>query len=375
MKPLASFTYIKSNKKKVLPSFVCTIASVFLIYIFGLLLYGSFDDFNKLSINLLDKCTFIYSNSIDKPLSDNINDNINDDENIKDVVPMLGMNNSFNYSAVFGNSGSSSFIMYSEDVERGLKNLDIELVQGNIPENNKSEIILPEEMAKQYKLKIGDYIDNDTSKSIKVNKTYKLVGITRGDSWLPIVCDVGDITREDALKYGMILFFKNNNNKDINKKLSNLNDKNIVIQEYETTKDMMGQAIASMNFLYVSLDIVIIFVLSVSLSNLNYIVFLNRRNEFAVLKTIGTSKYKLKGKLFKENLLVCFAGFIFGIVLTMGITEILNIVVWEPNGQHIAIFRISSILVALIVPISVSLLSMASSLREFNKLDIDSLNS
>lgn len=374
MKPLSSFTYIKSNIKKVLPSFICTIISVFLIYIFGLLLYGSVDDFNKTGPNILNKGTMIYSSSLENPLSDKIKDYIYNDDNIKDMTPMLVSNNSFSYNAVFGNVGMDSYILYSEDVEKVLKNLDIKLVQGVIPQNNKDEILLPEELAKQYNVKVGDFIDNEKSKSVRVNKTYKLVGITKGDAWIPIVCDVGNTKRQDALNYGMMFFLKDSSNMKVNDKIAALKDKNVVIQDYKTVKELMDQAISGFNFLYIALDIVILLVLIISLSNLNYIVFLNRKSEFAILATIGISKSKLKRKLFKENLMVCSIGFIFGILLTLFITSILNITVWGPEGQHIAIFRLTSFLVALIVPIAVSILSMLSSVKEFNKLNMDCLN-
>ena len=374
MKPLSSFNYIKSNVKKVLPSFISTILSVFLIFIFGLLLYGSVETFDKVGTNIFKKGTIIYSNSDENPLSDKMREYIYNDDNVKDIIPMIGTNNSFNHNAAFGNVGINSNIFYSEDVETVLKNFDIKLLEGAIPGNNKDEILLPEEMVKQYNLKVGDYIDNKTNKSIRVAKTYKLVGITKGNVWIPIVCDVGNLKREEALKYGIMFFFKDTNNMKINDKIIDLKENNVVIQEYKTIKDEIDQMIKGINLLYIFLDIVIILVLIISLSNLNYIVFLNRKNEFAILETIGISKSKLKKKLFKENFLVCLIGFVVGILINMFITFILNVTIWEPKGQHLAIFRLTSFLVALIVPVTVSIFSMISSIKELKKLNMNSLN-
>ncbi|WP_461205485.1 ABC transporter permease [Clostridium sp. DL1XJH146] len=374
MRPLSSYIYIKSNIKKILPSFISTIISVLLIFIFGLLLYSCIDDFNKISTNIMEKGTYVFSNSIEHPLSENIKDYIYNDDSIKDVVPMLGYSNSFNYNAAFGNVGTQAAVMYSEDVEKTLKYFEIQLVEGVIPRNNKDEILLPEEYVKQYGLKLGDYINNDTSKSVVVEREYKLVGITKGNRWVPIVCDVGDLKRQDALNYGMMYFFNDNSNMEINDDIIALDEENVVIQDYNTVKELMDEIASGIDFLYFSLDIVILLVLIISLSNLNYIVFLNRKNEFAILGTIGFSKAKLRWKLFKENLIVCFVGFTIGIGLTSLITYILNIVIWLPQGQYVQIFRGDSFLIALIVPVAVSILSMLSSVREMNKLDMDSLN-
>lgn len=374
MKPLSSLTYIKGNPKKVLPSFICTIISVFLIYLFGLLLYGSVNDFNKLTVNYVNNGTFIYSNNVNKPISDKIAEKIKNDSNISDTIPFLGLNNSFGYKAAFGGASTESFNLYSEDVQGFLKKLNLKLVSGTIPKNNADEIILPLELARQYKLKTGDYINTDTNPDIRVDKTYKLVGITSGDAWVPIVCDVGTVKREDAEKYGMLYFFKDPSNKKLNDSLTALKDKNLVIIDYKSVKDGMDQLTSSINFLYGALAVIILIVLCLSLGNLNYIVFLNRKSEFSILKTIGFSTFKLRRKLFIENVLVCIAGFIVGIGVTFITVELLNIAVWQPAGQNIPVFRSDSLLVALIIPAAVSLISMLSSIREFNKLSYETLN-
>jgi putative ABC transport system permease protein len=374
MKPLACYTYIKGNKRKVLPSFICTIISVFLVYLFGLLLYGSIEDFNKTSINLVDKGTFIRANNIDKPIGDKIISKIQKDPNVSEVLPMIGYNNSFSYVAPFGNSGTSSFIFYSEDVKQVLKNLKLELVEGTIPKNNSNELLMPIELVKQYKLKLGDYLNNKTNENMQLNNTYKLVGITKGDVILPIVCDVGTTKRDIALKYGLFFFFKDCSNKSLNDRLIALKDKTIVILEYNSEKGEMDQIASGIDFMYIAIDIIILLVLCLSLGNLNYIIFLNRKKEFAILDAIGFSKGKLRRKLFKENTLVCLVGFLVGIAFTTLVAIMLNVVIWNPDGKNIAIFRASSMMVAFIIPVAVAIISMISSVREFNKLSYESLS-
>lgn len=373
MKPLSSFTYIKNNPKKVLPSFICTIISVFLIYLLGLLLYGSVDDFCKTGVNLARNSTFIFSNNPNNPISEKIIKEIKEDDSVSDIIPMLGMSNHFNYQAAFGNTGTNSFNFYSEDLEKVLKNLNLKLVEGTLPRNNSNEILLPQELAKQFKLKVGDYINNESNEGIRVSKTYKLVGLTQGDVWIPIVCDVGEISSEKAMGLGLVYFFEDNS-MALNDKITALKVKNVVIQEYNSIKSEMDELISSMDVLYAALCILIITVLCISLGNLNYIVFLNRLNEFGILSTIGFSKSRLRRKIFKENLIVCLVGYVLGIGLTTLIVQLLNLAYWNPNGQHVPIFRMDSMLISLIIPIFVSLFSMISSVREFNKLEVTVIN-
>jgi putative ABC transport system permease protein len=373
MKPLSSYTYIKNNKRKVLPSFICTIISVFLIYLFGLLLYGSVDDFNKASVNVVKNSTFIISASADKPISDKIIEDIKSDNNVKDVFPSLGLNNRFSFQAAFGTMSVDGFVFYSEDIKKILEDLNIELIEGTIPKNNEHELLMPIELMKQHKLKIGDNINNNTNLSLNLDRTYKIVGITKGEAWIPITCDVGNIKREDCMRHGLVYCFKDPKNMKLNDRLVALKDKSISITEYKSINNEMTELVSSMNFLYAALDIIILLVLCISLGNLNYIVFLNRKNEFGVLATLGISKAKLRLKLFKENSLVCIAGYVIGIAITTLVCKLINIAVWNPNGQNVPIFRLSSLLIALIIPIVVSVISMISSIKEFNKLSYEDL--
>jgi putative ABC transport system permease protein len=310
MKPLSSITFIKGNIKKVLPSFICTMISVFLVFLFGLLLYGSVDDFRKPNDNIFKKLSIVYTSDQHRQISEKISRMIKDDNNVSKVIPMAGFNNSFNYHAAVGNAGGiNSIIMCSKDVKAILKNVKLKLVRGKIPNDNKHEIILPNEFMKQYNLRLGQYINNSTNPDMTLQRRYKVVGITEGDAFLPIVCDVGKAKRSYLERYGMIFFFKDAGNKKLDDKMTNLKDKNAVILEYKSMKENIDQILSSMNLLYISLSTIILIVVCISLGNLNYIVFINRKNEFSVLNAIGYSKARLRRKLFFENIIVCAAGY------------------------------------------------------------------
>ncbi len=375
MKPLSSITFIKGNIKKALPSFICTMISVFLVFLFGLLLYGALDDFRKPNDNIFKKLSIVHTSDQHGQISEKISRMVKEDNNVSKVVPMAGFNNSFNYRAAFGNAGGiNSAILYSKDVKTILKDVNLKLVRGKIPNDNKHEIVLPSEFIKQYNLKLGQYIDNSTNPDMTLQRRYKIVGITEGDAFLPIVCDVGKAKRSDIKKYGIAILFKDAGNKNLDDKITNLKDKNVVIMEYKSIKENIDQVLASMNFLYLALSTIILIVVCISLGNLNYIVFINRKNEFSVLNAIGYSKSRLRRKLFFENIIVCVAGYAAGICFTLLITYLLNITVWQPKGQNIPIFRPSAMLVAFIIPVVVSIFTLISTIKEFNRLSYENLN-
>lgn len=75
-----------------------------------------------------------------------------------------------------------------------------------------------------------------------------------------------------------------------------------------------------------------------------------------------------------ENLSVNILGYVIGIAFTILVVEILNITVWEPNGQYIYSLRIGSMIVALLVPILVSVISMISPLKDLKAMNYECIN-
>ncbi len=185
----------------------------------------------------------------------------------------------------------------------------MKLVEGKLPIENKNEIIIPKRYALQNKLKIGDYIGSEVSSSYTIKGKFKVSGITDGPVMLGVISDNKEnIPRDKVLKHSILYSVKDIKDKNLINYLSKDTPKNVLIMDYYSASKQIDSVIKSVNALSHMLNMIIIIVLCISLGNLNYINFLNRKYEFGVLLAIGYKKSTLYFKLWKENCHCMFIG-------------------------------------------------------------------
>jgi putative ABC transport system permease protein len=159
----------------------------------------------------------------------------------------------------------------------------------------------------------------------------------------------------------------------INDELTSIKENKVTIMDYKSAYDQMSEVLMAMNSLKFILNFIVIIVLCISIGNLNYILFLNRKDEFGILTAIGYKKTTLYMKLLKENIVLNLLGFIVGIVFTIIVVELLNIVVFEPKGQYVYSFHVGSMLTAFLIPLAVTISNMISPLRTLKAMDYECL--
>lgn len=374
MKPLSTATYLRNNKRKVLPGLISMIFSVFLVYFFSILLYSTTNAIKLSTMNLVERATLVSSNT-KEPISESIIEKLRSNENCGDIIPIISSAGSFKYNSAFGGMTVDSYNIYPQYEEKLLDIFELKLVEGKLPSPDSKEIAVPLKYAKQNKLKVGDYIGKDPELNAFFNKKYKISGILDGPVITGFTAEPNEAADPDRTHlYSLVYSLKDRNNRAINDELVNAAGKNIKVIDYETTKNEMEPIGKSMNSLAYILDFIIIIVLGISLSNLNYIVFLNRRNEFAVMTAIGYKKSTLYKKLLKENLTLYSVGFAAGILFTIVVVELLNVAVWMPNGQYVSSIEPAHMATAFIVPVVVAFINMISPLRELKSMTYECLS-
>lgn len=369
MNPLSAFKYIKNNFNRTIPIIISMIVGVLLIYIFSLLVQSSSEIIHTATINFDDKYAAIFSTS-KEPIPQDLIDRINSDSNVSYVIPYQGVNGYLNYEAAFGSMTINSFNLQEKDISKLLNSLDVKLVQGTLPRENSQEIILHKRFALQNKLKVGDYIGSEVSSLYPLQGKYKISGIMDGPVMISVISEnQHNISSDVLLKHSMLIRIKDIKNKDLINYLTKNSPKNVLIMDYYSDCEQIADISNVINSLSISLTACIILVLCISLGNLNYISFLNRKYEFGVLAAIGYRKSSLYFKLWKENSFICLIGYAAGIAISTIIAYILNITVFQPNGKLIPLWCASGMLTAFFIPFFVSFLSLIAPARELKRSD------
>lgn len=373
MKPLSTVTYLKRNAKKVLPCFVCMVLGVFLVYFFSVILYSSIYGLNQSSLVMLEKVIALRSNNKDS-ISDKTLNKIEGCSNVDTVIPIISGIGSFEYKSPFGQISTEGFNVFEEDIPKILKIFDVKLVEGRLPSPNSNEVIIPLKIAKQNKIKIGDCIGKKPDLNIALNKKYTVCGIVDGAANIMLTSNARGFKREEVVKHSLIFSLKDKNDKRINDELVSMKEKNVTIIDYKSAYDQLKESLIVTNSLKITLNFIVIIVLCISISNLNYILFSNRKNEFSILTAIGYKKATIYKKILKENITLNLLAFITGILMTITVVELLNIVVFKPRGQYVYSFHINSMATAFLVPFFVSISSMISPLRTLKTMDYGCFN-
>lgn len=373
MKPLSTVTYFKNNVKKMLPGFICMALGVFIIYFFSIIVHSSIIEINRGSLNMFEKVTSVRSNTKD-PIPDKILNEIKECSNVEYIIPIISDIGSFKYKSPLGDINTCGLNVFEEDIPKLFKIFDIKLVKGKLPSANSNEVLIPLKIAKQNKINVGDYLSKDDESNVILNKKYKVCGIIDGNVDAMITTNSGQIKKEEALNHSLIFSLKDKDNKMINDELMTAGKNKVTIIDYKSVYGELNEILKVMNSVKFALNFIVVTVLCISLSNLNHILFSNRKEEIAILCAIGYKKTTIYKKLLKENVALNLLAFVFGIVFTIIVVELLNIVIFKPNGQYVYSFHISSIFNAFSIPVFVSISNMILPLRNLKSMNYKCLN-
>jgi putative ABC transport system permease protein len=354
---------------KTLPILIAMMVSVLLIYFFSLVTKSTIETSKLATTNFFSKYTIVSSNN-DESIPKDYLDKITNDNNVGHIIPLISEYGYLQYSNIFGGMSIDVLNLYEEDISRVITTLNMKLIEGKLPIENKNEIIIPKKYAVQNKVKIGGYIGSEVSSTYTIKGKFKVSGITDGPVMLALVSDnKKDVSRDTVIKHSILFSVKNIEDKSLINYSSKNILKNVLVMDYYSSSKQENEMLNSYNSLSYMLNMIIILVLCISLGNLNYINFINRKYEFGVLSAIGYKKSTLYFKLWKENSTVCLSGYIGGIVLSTCVASILNLTVLYPSGKFIPIWSVSGAGEALIVPIFVSFLSLIAPIKELRKTD------
>lgn len=362
MKPLGTGTYLKSNVKKIFPQFICILLSVYFVYLISVVFYSSIYGMNSYGLNMMRDSIIVDTNSKYK-LPEAALNMLKSNSARGEVIPIVNISGKFQYNSILTYSDGNVLNVFGKDLKKLLNLFHMKVVKGRLPQNGKNEIILPMNFAKQNKINIGEHLGNNSNLNLSFDDDYKVVGIIDGPCSFIVTSSNIKISRNEALRHHIIVPLKSENQAKAVKKLENIAGKNITISDYETLKKQLSASYKSVNIIKFVLVGLIIFVLCISASHINYVVLLNRKKEFLILNLIGYKKIEIYKKILKESAVTSVIAFIIGVLAAVLTSEILNITVWEPQGEYSVIFKVEYIFTAILVPVCVFIVNMILSLK------------
>lgn len=366
MNPLSIFIYYARNKRKALPVLGILTLAVFGISLTLVLTATIFDGVRGF-VSPYYKFVVIEPNYNKKyyQLDTGLRADIRQSRHLAVFAPVQ---TSFVAGTVLGIQ--TDFPIFGVDDElmpRMLEATGATLLEGRLPTLRDKEVALHESLMKTRGLRLGDRIGRDIESDDNLVGEWRIVGVTGGATILNLVS-------LERLSNGrtpseVVLIPKTGEMEGLVSDLKALETEKATFQTPGYWNRFVERTLSQYDTLVTSINVVIIAVLSIGVGLLNMIYFRQRTGEFGILAGIGFSRGFLVRRVTLEALLLTVVAWILGMLLSIAVYQLLDLLIFSPRGTHLSILNLRLLTGTIPVPIFVWLFSIVTIIWQLSRLD------
>lgn len=362
--------YFLSNKRRCIAIMLIIIISIFAIYLVSTLVESIFRTAEESNINALSKFSIVNTTGNELGISEADWKEINSNPAISNVynayVETTYINN------IFGETTALMLYVSEEDLQSLFNYCGYVLEHGKMPSKNAYEIIVHEDMLKNRGLKLEDEFEANSG-TYKIVGTYKGEGISAFGIKNHSVDQLADIGADiDNIHFAGIILPKDNIS-SMNSYLDNLNKDKIDISSASIIKEKFDEQTKSINMIMTLIILVVVVSISAAIGVVLSTLYSNRIDEFGIMNAIGYSKKRIIGKVSKEVICLIFLAWIFGIVVSILVLNIVNQNIFVPMGQSMNIFNNNSFLYTIFSLFAILIISLFPTIIKLTKSDLISV--
>jgi putative ABC transport system permease protein len=265
------------------------------------------------------------------------------------------------------------FAVPQENINDILTLYNAHMIAGRLPNRSAAEFVVSKEVAKARGLKVGDIVGPSTDDQDAWPVDFTLVGILESDERIGFV-SYEYLTRDSHFSQslgGRFLVTPKDGEKDVMDRflLEEVVSRDTPVTTYETEERKVRQTQNMVYLILGAIDLIIIVVLSITTGMLNYIFLTQRMGEFALLRAIGYSKWKINQRLLGElGVLVCVA-WVVGELLAIGVLLWVGANLFIARGQDFQVLSLRAVAYTMPIPIIVVVVGIAAVTRLLSRLD------
>jgi putative ABC transport system permease protein len=374
LKPFSALKYFKENKKKGLMTFIVLILSICAVSLITVLINSIFETCNNTLLTPFTKFSLASNVSGEFYLNQSVVDKLKADSDIDRLVPCDIDETSISL-AIGGNTDVPGVFADKSDIDFFLDKNGDTLKEGRMPENNTNEIAVHWRVMANKHWKIGQEVGNDKDSDEWLTGTYKIVGTLDG----PDIALVGTQTSRErqymknkldlSKPIAYAIFPKDGKLEAVNKTLDGFDKSDAVINNYSQMKKIFDKSLSSLDTTMLAIILIVTLILSISVGALMYLIYLQRSDEFGILTAMGYRKGFIYRLIFKEVLSLDLIGWAVGIIFTYFVVDLLNSLVYIPQGTTLDFFTPKVFEYTLAIPLMVALFSILPILTKMRKQD------
>ncbi|MBI4674405.1 MAG: ABC transporter permease [Chloroflexi bacterium] len=366
MNPLSIFNYYTRNKRKALPVLGILTLAVFGISLTLVLTATIFDGVRGF-VSPYYQFVVIEPNYNKKytQLDAGLRADVRQSAHLALVAPV---ETAYLYGTILGIPTNFPIFGVSDELmPRLLQATETELLAGRLPTVRDDEVAIHESLMKTRGLRIGDHIGSDVNNEDPLDGKFQIVGELGGKTILNLVS-------LERLSKGrtppqILLLPKDGEMSALVADLDALETERAVIQTPTYWNRFVERTLNQYDTLVGAINAVIIIVLSLGVGLLNMIYFRQRTGEFGILSGIGFSRSFLMRRVTLEALLLTIVAWILGMLLSVVVYQLLDTLVFGPQGTHLSIFNLRLLTGTLPVPVFVWIFSTLTIMWQLWRLD------
>ncbi|HAN20060.1 MAG TPA: hypothetical protein DCP51_00015 [Clostridiales bacterium] len=374
MKPLSPIKFFIENKRRTVVIIIILLLSVAVVSFMTSLVTSIITDASNANLKPYEYCSAISKTSNELFIKDSIVDEVKSYPETEKVISVINSYTSF--QALMGNTSSPVYFISNEDDLKSVMDINhLTLSEGRLPNGDGYEVILHENVLKNKSMKIGDNIGKDEQEDEWLVGKYKIVGTLKGEALIgfgnkSIIADTyknAGLTLDKPM--ALLVIAKDGQLDNLNEKLDQLDKRDVMVENYSSIKRSFDKQIDSMNFLLKIIIFLVVFILSISVGALVFIIYIGRSDEFGILYAMGYRKSFINKLIIKELAALSSICWVFGYILSFGMIYSLNLFVLSDKGQSLYFFTDDGLINTLSIPIMVLICAAYPILRRLKKWD------
>jgi len=376
MGSLSIWTFYRNNKRKVLP-----VLGIIALAIVGIassgVLTGSIYQDQEREIAFFDHYALVLS-SLRGGLSEAVLESVEGHPTVAGTVRMEWRQTY--RQGLFGREGTSIFFVSADDQRPFADRLRWNLVEGRLPAPGTNEIAMTQDLMRNRDLVVGDLIGQAVDEDARLAGEWLIVGVFDGN----VIGGAGNLgylqenflnpsgeSSSLAIQPGALAVVSiPGGEAELEAFLESLPKDEVSVLYRSKVERNFKTFTTNIDTIVWILNAMSIAVMSLALGLLNVIFFMQRGNEFGLLAAIGYTKVTLMRRVFLESTVTVIAGWVFGILLAIGIYSVLNAVIFVPQGlEPLTVLTVRVLVFTLPVPAMVILLGVAAVMWQLYRMD------
>lgn len=376
MGSLSIWTFYRNNKRKVLP-----VTGIIALAIVGIassgVLTGSLYQDQEREIAFFDHYALVFS-SLRMGLSEAVLERVEAHPAVAETVRMEYRQTY--RQGLFSREGTSIFFVSENDRRPFADRLGWNLAEGRWPESGTNEIAMTQDFLRNRGLAVGDLIGQAFGEDEQLAGEWLVVGALGGS----IIGGVGNLgylqehfldlpgqTEGLEIQPGLLAVVAiPGGEAELEALLDSLPRDEVSVVYRSKMQRNFKRFTANIDTIIWFLNATSIAVMALALGLLNVIFFMQRGNEFGLLAAIGYTKRNLMRRVFLETTVTVIAGWVFGILLSIGIYSTLNAVIFVPRGlEPLSVLTVRVLVFTLPVPAMVILFGVATVMWQLYRMD------